>query len=356
MSDLTEIVETTTRRLIEDTLDTALRRQIEAGGDGEALRVALEGAGLFDALSAGLETGPFAGLQEAVAVSRAAGAAAAAAPLAEMLVARWIAAATGLAVGSDPVAVLPGSPGAQFVARGQGAKLRVSGSDPRLPWLPTSGRALVLAEGAEGPVAALVEVPAAMREDRLSVASEPLAAVRLDECRALAAAAPGGVAAEAVCARAPAMLALLRAAMMVGAAEQTVAISVRYAGERKQFGRPIGKFQAVQQNLALLAGETAASAAVLDAAVFEILRRGDWSALADAASARIRLMAAEIARIAHQVHGAIGFTQEYPLHDLTRRLLAWRDDYGTGRDWSVRLARPALGVEWSGLWPLVTAT
>ena len=352
MSDLTEIVESTTRRLIEDTLDPALRRQIEAGSDGTALWVALDGAGLFDALAAGLETGSFAGLEEAVAFARAAGASAAPTPVAETLVARWIAAATGLELGSSPVAVLPSSPGMRFTARLQGPDLLVSGCDPRLPWLPASGRALVLAQGAEGPVAALVEIPSAMREDRLSVASEPLSAVSLKECPAVA---QGGVAAEAVCDRASAMLALVRAAMMVGAAEQTVAMSVQYAGDRKQFGRPIGKFQAVQQNLALLAAETAASAAILDAAVFEILRRGEWSALADAASARIRLMANEITRIAHQVHGAIGFTQEYPLHNLTRRLLAWRDDYGTGRDWSVRLAQPTLGAAWSDLWPMVTA-
>ena len=66
-------------------------------------------------------------------------------------------------------------------------------------------------------------------------------------------------------------------------------------------------------------------------------------------------MSDEIARIAHQVHGAIGFTQEYALHDLTRRLFAWRDDYGYGRDWSRRLGAQALSVERRGLWPLVTS-
>lgn len=354
MSDLSEIVETSTRRLIVEHLDTAVRRRIEAGGDSEALWSDLDGAGLIDALAAGLESGPFAGLGEAVAVARAAGAQAAAVPLAETMAARWIAAVAGIELGPDPVAVLPASPGSRFAARGEGAGLRLSGTELRLPWLPASGRALVLAGGEGGAVAALVAVPAAMREDRLSVASEPLSAVRLADCPALAAVPLAGPAAAAL-ARAQAVLALLRAAMMVGAAEETVAISVEYANERKQFGRPIGKFQAVQQNLALLAAETAASAAILDAAVFEILRRGEWTALTDAACARIRLMADEIARIAHQVHGAIGFTQEYPLHNLTRRLLAWRDDYGTGREWSVRLGRPALAVAWPDLWPLVTS-
>ena len=66
-------------------------------------------------------------------------------------------------------------------------------------------------------------------------------------------------------------------------------------------------------------------------------------------------MSDEIARITHQVHGAIGFTQEYALHDLTRRLFAWRDDYGSGNDWAQRLGTQALNVERHELWPLVTS-
>src|SRR5262249_56650432 len=48
--------------------------------------------------------------------------------------------------------------------------------------------------------------------------------------------------------------AMARAAQMAGALEACLVQSVRYATERKQFGRPIGSFQAIQQNLAVLAG------------------------------------------------------------------------------------------------------
>ena len=132
------------------------------------------------------------------------------------------------------------------------------------------------------------------------------------------------------------LCALMRAGQMAGALDAALERSVAYVNERQQFGRPLAKFQAVQQNLASFAAEAAAvncaaqgaaRAACHDAASFEI------------ACAKLRAnMAAGLATAtAHQVHGAIGFTLEYDLHPFTRRLWSWRSEYGGDHFWALRL-------------------
>ena len=114
---------------------------------------------------------------------------------------------------------------------------------------------------------------------------------------------------------------------MAGAMERALDTAVTYAGERKQFGRPIGKFQAVQQNLAVLAGQMAAPAPRPMPAI-EALSRDDPDRefLIAIAKTRVGDAATLASEIAHQVHGAIGFTKEYSLQLSTRRLWSWREE------------------------------
>ena len=134
--------------------------------------------------------------------------------------------------------------------------------------------------------------------------------------------------------------ALLRAAQMAGAMEAALDLSTRYANDRVQFGRPIGKFQAIQQQLALLAEEAAAALVAVESAAIS-RRRGAASAEFALAAAKIRAgeAAGKVAEIAHQVHGAIGFTEEHSLHYLTRRLWSWRDEFGDEAYWAALLGR-----------------
>src|SRR4030095_11672797 len=105
--------------------------------------------------------------------------------------------------------------------------------------------------------------------------------------------------------------------------------------------RPIAKFQAVQHNLARLAGETAVAIAAATSAAdtIGVAKTFDEPVFLEAASAKIRVgeAATEGAAIAHQVLGAIGFTQEHTLHRFTRRLWAWRDDFGSESAWAGKL-------------------
>lgn len=135
-------------------------------------------------------------------------------------------------------------------------------------------------------------------------------------------------------------MALSRTALMAGALERTMEMAVDYATERSQFGRPIAKFQAIQHNLAVLAGEVAAAVRACDGAIESLGSAGADNQIA-AAKARVGEAAGVVAEIAHQVHGAFGFTHEHSLHHFTRRLLAWRDEYGREREWQERLGRRA---------------
>jgi acyl-CoA dehydrogenase len=141
---------------------------------------------------------------------------------------------------------------------------------------------------------------------------------------------------------------------MAAALERVLEWTVQYAGERHQFGRPLSKFQAIQQGLAEMAGEVVAVNAVTDAAV-QAVERGENVVLA-AAAAKVRAGAAVevVARMAHQVHGAIGFTDEHKLHHLTRRLWSWRDEAGTELHWSRVLGAGLVARGGDGLWAALT--
>lgn len=140
-----------------------------------------------------------------------------------------------------------------------------------------------------------------------------------------------------------------RDAAMASAATPVLDQSVLYANDRTQFGRPIGKFQAVQTLLAEVGTETAAGTMAVAAACANAGRPGDWFDIA-VAKVRAGQMATRVTRHAHQVHGAIGLTQEHSLHHGTRRLWAWRSEYGRAADWALLLGEAALGVGEDALW------
>jgi acyl-CoA dehydrogenase len=269
-------------------------------------------------------------LAGAAAVLRAAGYHAAAVPLAET---GWLAgrllAEAGLPVpaGVLTAGVLTAASGA--VSTGDGGTL--SGTLRRVPWARGADRLVVLAGGA----VAVVDPAHAKITEGANVAGEPRDDVVLSGVRPEAA-APCPVDAAELRRRG----ALARAVQLTGAMARALDLSVRYAREREQFGRPLGRFQAVQQMLAELAGE----AAVADVAVRAAVRApGDPVAVASA-KANASRAAGAVAAIAHQVHGALGVTEEHVLHKVTLRLGAWRDEYGNETDWADDLGAAAAAA------------
>jgi acyl-CoA dehydrogenase len=226
----------------------------------------------------------------------------------------------------------------------------VQGTARRVPWGNVCGHAVVVAEHGGAEHVALVRLNPEMvvAEDR-NVAGEPRVTVKFDGAAVVDARAMAG-------ARERLELdgALFRSVQMTGALERALELSLVYAGERVQFGRPIGKFQAVQQMLAVMAGHVAAAKAAADFAVFGCATALSLFPVA-IAKARAGEAAGLSAEIAHQVHGAMGITREHRLHFSTRRLWAWRDEFGAEVLWQRRLGSMVAEQGPDALWPMLTA-
>jgi alkylation response protein AidB-like acyl-CoA dehydrogenase len=106
----------------------------------------------------------------------------------------------------------------------------------------------------------------------------------------------------------------------MGAAHRAFDMSLEYAKQREQFGRPIGSFQAIKHKLADMYVLATGAEAAIEAAA-DSLDRGDPSARREAAAAALfgRGAAARIAGDAVQIHGGIGFTWEHDAHILLKR-------------------------------------
>lgn len=141
-----------------------------------------------------------------------------------------------------------------------------------------------------------------------------------------------------------------------------VDLTVRHAMERKQFGRPLAAFQAVQHLAADAAAEAALARAATDAALVQAVATefaGDGLLFSVAVARSVcGHSGSTVVRNAHQVHGAIGTTREHILHRVTTPILAWTNDFGSVAEWDAVLeqAARATGAGAGGLWELVSGT
>lgn len=148
--------------------------------------------------------------------------------------------------------------------------------------------------------------------------------------------------------------ALSRSSLMSGALGFMLDSSINYALERQQFGRPIAKFQAIQQQLAVLAGQYSQARQATRVAAMNISSKNFLHSVAVAKS--VSGEAAGIgSEIAHQVLGAMGFTYEHDLHHRSRRLWSWRDQWGNETQWNIYLGKQLASADPDKLWALLTA-
>lgn len=308
----------------------------DAGALPEALWRDLDETGLLSLLLSEEAGGIGADAATFAAILRLAGRVAAPGPLAETCVGRWLAEAAGLPVPEGALSV-------STCWRIEGGRLQGGGAAPGGAGVQT---VVLLCDEA----LALVPAAAVGATTRINLAGEARLAFPAEIAAPGLATLPPGIAS-----RAGTMLSLGRLAMILGALDRVLALSLEHASTRVQFGRPIGKFQAVQQNLAVLAGGVGAAAAAVGAAARETGAGGSGLLLA-AARARLGEIAVEAAAIAHQVHGAIGTTRDYELQFHTRRLAAWRLEQGSPRAARQSLARTFAGTAQGLLWEKLLAT
>jgi acyl-CoA dehydrogenase len=347
------IVAATTERIFADLADP---QTVNRAGDGDwkaPLWQALADAGLTLAWVPEQHGGTGAGLADGFAVLGVAGRFAVSVPLAETLLAGWLLSRAGIASPPAAMAVAPARPAERVMV---GADGTLSGRLRGVPFAQDVRYLAVLATGAAGAAVALVDTAACRIAEARSLAGDALDTVTLDRAQPIRIApAPAGLDQSALML----MGAVARSVEIAGALATILALSVRYANERVAFERPIAKFQAIQHNLARLAGEAAAAMAASGSAADTIANaeRFDDAVVLEAASAKIRSAEAaqEGAAIAHQVHGAIGFTNEHVLHRFTLRMLSWRDDFGNESHWALQLGNLAAARGAAEFWPLVAS-
>jgi len=343
MNELQTILGDTVTRLFADHVSTELIQKSEKGLWSADLWRQLEENGLTRILVPEAQGGAGGSWSDAMIVIKAAGEHGAPVPIAETNLAAWLLSQAGLAIPAGPITVFESGDNLSV----DGAS-NLQGRVGRVPWARHAGHGVTVLEKDSRPHIVLAPLTPARVEPDKNLALEPRDDVLFDnvavECAPVGQ-GPGNV---------KLFGALVRAGQMAGALQFLLDQSVTYANDRKQFGRPIGKFQAVQQELAVLATHVAAAGIVADTAARRAGRDDCWFEIA---TAKIRCdeAASRGAGIAHQVHGAIGFTYEHKLHFATRRLWSWRAEFGAGAYWAEEIGRQAMARGADALWPYITS-
>ena len=346
----TMLVESATR-LMSDHVDQKMLDSAKREGWSPALWQVLEQAEL-PRVSLPEDAGGAGGtLSDLAAVLRVAGRFAAPVPLAETaMLSGWMLSASGLPLPRGALAAGPAGTEA-LTARRDRRRWQISGALKRMPWARIAHRLVVLAQSDDGPVVAAVDPTRCRIAPGHNLAGEPRDDVIFDAVTAEQVAPAGaGVTRSTLRLRG----ALARSVLMAGALEHALALAVDYARQRVQFGRKIGQFQAIQQELARCACESAAAVAAALSAAGVVERCGDVTLAVASAKIRTADAAREGALIAHQVHGAIGVTDEYALHHATLRLWAWREEYGNEAEWAATLGGIIQKRGADAYWPAIT--
>ena len=334
-----ELLAETVARILTDLCPPAVVRAAEEGKWPAELWQQIEDSGLIRALAPEREDGAGLGWRDVAPMLVATGRHAAPVPLGEAVAAHALAASAGSALpeGIVTLGLFDG-----VLAGGSRASVRARS-------VPYARNAAWVVGTLESPDRSKPTTLLVMRvaDARLTASARTDGDLRCDlewqdATPALRAETPpGGSALE--------VGAALRTAQIAGAIGRVLDLAVQYAGERVQFGKPIGKFQAIQQQLAVL-GELAAASAM----AAELACDAPGTALdpvrVACAKARASEAAGAAAAIGHAVHGAIGVTEEHDLQLFTRRLWAWRLDFGSEAYWCAAIGRRLLGARGRTAW------
>ncbi|MGB8604201.1 acyl-CoA dehydrogenase family protein [Bradyrhizobium sp.] len=353
MAESENIVAESAERIFADLADAQTINSDKKGGWKAPLWHALTEAGLPLSWVPEDCGGSGASMAEGFSVLSSAGRFALAVPLAETMLAGWLLTQAKIPSPEGMMTVVPASPKDHVTLNADGT---LSGRARGVPFAKAAKHIAVLASGASGLSIALVDAGACRVEEGLNLASDASDIVTLNNVPPVAIKpAPKGFDQTALML----MGGVARSLQIAGALESMLDVSVRYSNERVAFEKKISKFQAVQHNLARLAGEAAAALAAASSAADAIAnsKSFDDAVFLEAASAKIRCSEAaeKGAAIAHQVHGAIGFTIEHILHRYSLRALSWRDDFGSESYWAVELGKMVAERGADELWPLVAS-
>jgi acyl-CoA dehydrogenase len=333
------------RALVADTAEKVFRG-LEDEPDFHRSWSRIAEAGLAD-VAVREDMGGFGGgFEDAILVIRCAAMHAVRLPIAEAIVARAMACEASSSLDKDSVSFAVHASGA---LEPDSAGLSYTGDLTGVPWGAASKHiALPAAHGSKLYLLVLAAADAARLSPGKNMAGEPRDDLHFDHAPARAI--------ETNRSQGDSLLlaALARAAQISGALDRALALTIEHVKTRQQFGRPLASFQAVQQPLAVFAGEAAAVSCAVAAAA-RAWDRGEAGFEIGAAKLRANRAVDVATSIAHQLHGAIGITREHMLHRFTQRLWCWKSEYGNDRFWASRLGAQACAQGADSLWAFVTA-
>lgn len=338
------LFQATAERLLSDHVTPDLRISAENGVWSQGLWNEIENSGLTLALVSEANGGADATWQDAFPIAVAAGKSAAPVPLVETMLANHVLDIAGHEPLEGTATIAPDL----LMLDGD----LVSGQLHNVAWARDAAHLIALAgSGANLKIALISLSDCELAPPPLNVAREPRDTITLKGVKPRALLdAPQGFGQNAL------MLggAVMRAAQIAGALDTITNMSSQYVTERVQFGRPISKFQAIQQQLALLAEQAALTYTATDQA-FAKAPFDEKSLSVSTAKTIASDAAGEGARIAHAAHGAIGFTYEHALHFYTRRLWSWRSEFGSTSYWARQIGQNAFKGGASKMWPAITS-
>ena len=334
MSALRQLLLDTAIRLFEAATEDEVFEGVESGMFPVDHWRAVEENGLVDMLLPEEAGGAGVDFGDAMAVARAAGAFALPLPLVETMIGRRVLADAGLEAPSGPLGLVTGTGAANVLWPDEIGGLVIADEEGAVEWIAAGEVGLEPDTNSAGePVGRLGELPPIPPEHSSSLASG----------------LPPSV-----------LMAAARSAMTAGAMERILDLTIEHVQGRIQFGRPLARFQAVQQLVAVMASQAAVVGVAADTAIAAVEAalegNGDATFMAACAKARASEACYEVTRIAHQLHGAIGYTREHDLHRFTRRLWAWRDADGDEGYWQQKVGAMAVEAGGDGLWPLLAQT
>ena len=333
MSELRQLLLDTASRLFEGASADAVFDDVEAGRFPADHWRAVDENGLVDMLLPEEAGGARVEFGDAMAVVRAAGRFALPLPLIETVIGRRVLFDAGLEAPPGPLGGVADIGASEVLWPGEISAL-VGADEGRVGWIAAGEIDFEPGTNSAGePVGRLKALPPMPPGQIGSVGPGPSPSI---------------------------LMAAARSAMIAGAMERILDLTIDHVQGRVQFGRPLARFQAVQQLVAVMASHAAVVGVAADTATAAIETAlegagGDATFMASCAKARASEACYEVTRIAHQLHGAIGYTREHDLHRFTRRLWTWRDADGDEGYWQQRVGAMAVEAGGDGLWPLLAS-
>ncbi len=332
MSEMRQLLVDTAVSLFEAASEDEVFDAVEEGRFPAGHWREIEANGLVDMLLPEDAGGAGTDFGDAMAVARAGGSFALPLPLVETMIGRRVLADAGLGAPSGPLGFVTGAIDAGVPWPSEIAALVVAAREDSLGWVAAGDLDFERGTNSAGePVGRLRELPPIPPGQSSRRGSGPSPSV---------------------------LMATARTAMIAGAMERILDLTIEHVQGRVQFGRPLARFQAVQQMVAVMASHAAVVGVASDTAIAAVEtafdnRSVDATFTTACAKARASEACYEVTRIAHQLHGAIGYTREHDLQRFTRRLWTWRDADGDEGYWQAQVGTLAIGAGADGLWPLL---